>query len=414
METPCCCAFSLSARSARSKKRQQLLRAEDTTSYRLRRLRALLRREEGDLLGARSEMEILQRERPDDVQTLIFLAEMEARIGRWRNAIVRYDDALTLNPGNQAVIAAKADLHRRHGARFGVRQSYQKVQAEDAQHSTLWSGRALLGPDLAVEYDVERRHVDAPELTRADGRSGAFDGSRLRASTRFIRDLPGAQTLEFALSFADSGLGGGIAASMFSNYGLSRLEAKLFEPYWDLVQGIADQGVVSRLTLSHRARIEPRWEFNFALGANRYGLDGTANAAESLTGRFSVSYTFNDVAPFLSVGYNFDTEHVLTRAPPRRGPQGESIDRLGVSSREAHSVFAFLSGELTDYLSAEATASYTIDRFNAEGASYNGALRYSPLAELELGLEGSLGRTFSRGGNARVRRLDAYVIIRTD
>ncbi|MCB1740671.1 MAG: tetratricopeptide repeat protein, partial [Gammaproteobacteria bacterium] len=346
--------------------------------------------------------------------TLIFLAEAETRLGRWRQAITLYDRALTLNPDNQGTVAAKAELHRQFGPKLRLDHDIQEVEQEDRQQISRLLTRALIGSSAALELDLERRQVDAPTLTRQDGGQGSFEASRMRGKLTVTLDTPSAYSFEVGMSGAQSGPGlhGGVLWR--SNHGTTALRGHWRQPYWDLLQGIADKGISSGGRLSHQGELNPRTQYEISLGYNRYGIARDPSAATSVDAKLGFNYVLKDIGPFVSIGYRLDTEHVLTRAPPVLNDRGERFELMPVASRESHSGFLFMSGMLTDYVEVEGSVGYTIDRFNAEGSTGEVALRYSPFPEIEVGVDAGLGRTFSRGGNARVMRVGAHILLRGD
>jgi hypothetical protein len=384
--------------------------ADDGSATRLARLRAQLRGAQGDALGARAALEGLRRDDPEDVQSMQLLAESEQRLGRWRRAVGLHDRVLELDPSAASVVQTKAALLREHGPFLRLDHELQEVRQGDRQHISRVDARLAAGHRASVELALEQRRVRAPFVQRADGALGPFKGERQRAGVTLRVDTGAA---EVALSgFAsDAGPGAGAEWSVAGNLGRSTLRAEFARPYWDYVESLVDGGTRSMLEAEHRVTLRDRWQLAGSAALNRYGIDGVSNAADSWRAQAAASYRLHDQAPFLSLGYRLDTEHVLS-SRTRTNVDGTAFAPVPVAAREAHSLELFVSHPLTDYVSLDAVAGYIYDRLNSRGPFAELALRYEPLPNLEMGLR--LGRSFTaaRGGDSALLRAGFYLLLR--
>ena len=70
---------------------EEAAREDRGAKLRLDRQVAELRAAKGDAVGARGELRGLVARHPDEIQTIVDLSELEARLGRWGKAIALYD-----------------------------------------------------------------------------------------------------------------------------------------------------------------------------------------------------------------------------------------------------------------------------------------------------------------------------------
>lgn len=384
--------------------------ADDGSARRLARLRAQLRGARGDELGARAALEGLRRDDPEDVPSMQLLAESEQRLGRWRRAVALHDRVLELDPSAAFTAQAKAGLLREHGTFLRLDHELQEVRQADRQHITRIDARLASGPRASVELALEQRRVRAPSAQRADGAIGPFKGQRQRGRITLRLD-PGASELALSAYASEAGPGAGAAWSVTGNLGRSTLRAEFARPYWDFVESLVDAGTRSLLEAGHQITLRERWQLAASAALLRYGIDGASNAATSWRVRAAASYRLHDQAPFMSVGYRLDTEHVLSQRT-RINVNNTAFEPVPVGAREAHSAELFVSHPLTDYIHVDAVAGYIYDRLNSRGPFAELALRYEPLPTLEMGFR--LGRSFTaaRGGDSALMRVGAYLMLR--
>jgi len=383
---------------------------DDGSQLRLERLRAQLRGERGDRLGARAELERLRRQHPEVIPIPALLAEHESALGRWRRALALHDRVLELDPDAAAAIRSKAQLRREHGTFLRLDQELVDISDADEQHITRLDGRVNVGPRASVEIALERRLLRTPFAQRANGASGAFDGERLRGAALLRLDTTLGE-LALAAYAGESSPGAGVEWSAGSNYGRTTLRAEAARPYWDFVEGIVDGGTRSLIEAEQRLALPPRWQLSASGALIRYGIDDSFRAADSWRLRAGASYVVHPQAPFLSLAYRLDTEHVLSRRT-RSAADGTVFAPLPVTSRESHTLELFASHPLTDYLGLDLVAGYLVDRLNSRGPFAELALRYEPLPTLEMGLR--LGRSFTaaRGGDSALLRAGGYLMLR--
>lgn len=384
--------------------------ADDGSAIRLERLRAQLRGAQGDELGSRAALERLRRDHPEDLQSVQLLAESEQRLGRWRRAVALHDRVLELDRSAASAVQAKAALLREHGPFLRLDHELQEVRQGDRQHITRIDARLAAGHRASVELALEQRQVRAPFVQRADGAVGPFKGERQRAGLTLRMDTG---TAELALSaFAsDAGPGAGAEWSVFGNLGRSTLRAEFARPHWDYLESLVDAGTRSLLEAEHRVTLRDRWQLAAGAALIRYGIDGVSDAADSWRARAAASYRIHDQAPFVSVGYRLDTEHVLS-ARTRLNVNGTPYEPVPVGAREAHSLELFVSHPLTDYVNVDAVAGYIYDRLNSRGPFAELTLRYEPLPSLEMGLRVGRSFTSARGGDSALMRAGFYLMLR--
>jgi len=378
---------------------------------RLALVAARLLAEQRDPVAARERLRALMRRYPEDIETLGALADIEAQLGDWREALRLYRRGLRLAPERADLIAAQASLLHEHGPRLRLAYDVQNVAGEDRQEILRASGRRVLNERVTLGTRLERRVVGIPLLQRGDGRVAEFQGVRERGEW-YLRYLHrGGAASEIALLAGPSGAGLGLLHEWRGNYGLTRLRLDYARPTWDFVEGIADGGTVSRIGAAQETEFGRHWSVRLAGWLNRYGLGGDHGVADSWRAEAGVDYLFNPSTPLLRVGYRLDTEHILRR-DGRLNRNGEIFHPLPVTSREEHAVEGQWADTLTDYLRFDALAGFSLDWLNGRGPYYGLGLIYEPSPGLEMGIRIDQSITSQRGGDAALSRLGAYLLWR--
>jgi tetratricopeptide (TPR) repeat protein len=209
-------------------KAQEHLRAE------LLRARTLF--ENGAFAQARVILQQLIEEDHESVESLVNLAELENRAGRWRKAASLYNRALPL-ADDPRVARAKLQLLAQHEQFVQTEVGIQHYQDADTQAILTTTGRLFGGEWADVGFEYQARYVDAPTVARPNGDTSGFSGVR----NRLELNLSGAHINGINLTgrlFAteyDVGIGGDLSGTIGD--GRLALALRFHEPYWVLLEG---------------------------------------------------------------------------------------------------------------------------------------------------------------------------------
>ena len=385
--------------------------AERAAQRRIDYFRALTLMEQNDLRQARALLAGLLAAQPDDAQSTALLAQVEERLGRWREAVRLYDRALELTPDEPSLVIGKARLLRERGEQARLDWDLFHVENADVQRIGRLTGNVEAGGNTTFLYALEHRTVDVDQAVRSDGRMEPFHGMRSRAELALLHDWPELQQSRLALFAAPKTVGAGYTHGWRDEESGTRAGLSWREPTYTFIEGIVGAGRRDRVFVQHEERLKERWIATLGAGWNRYGLSGEPDLARSATVEGSLRYVLNQDGPLTSVAYLLDAEYVGRRAE-RTNAQGNLFVPLPVATREVHALQLNLDDALTDYWRYSLQAGYAYDRFNKGGPQGAVALAYEPLDHLELGLRASYTRSTARGTGAAATAAGGYLIWR--
>ncbi|WP_377807657.1 tetratricopeptide repeat protein [Azospirillum sp. A29] len=392
------------------------LAADRAAQRRLDYFRALALMEGGDVRPARTLLRDLLAQDPKDAQSTALLAQAEERLGRWRDAIMAYDTALELTPGEPSLVRGKALLLHETADRSRLDLDWQKVRNADMQRIARFSGVQELGRSTSLTWALERREVDVDSARRGDGRLEPFHGARSRLEAALVHDWPELERSTLALYAAPQTLGAGYSHLWRGDESETRAGFAWSEPSFAFLEGIVDGGRRDRLFVQHENRLSDHWSLSLGGGYNRYGLSGEADLARSATLEGSLRYTLNTVGPLASVAYVLDAEYVAHREERQDAngstTGGQPYIPLPAATREVHALQLNVEDYLTDYVRYAAQLGYAYDRRGRSGPQGAISLGWEPADNLELGFRASHARSTARGTASAVNSAGVTLVWR--
>ncbi|MBK1838344.1 tetratricopeptide repeat protein [Azospirillum sp. YIM B02556] len=385
--------------------------ADRAAGRRIDYFRALALMEGGDVRPARTLLRGLLAQDPKDAQSTALLGQAEERLGRWREAVMAYDTALELTPGEPSLVLGKALLLHANSDRSRFDLDWQKVRNADMQRIARLSGVQELGRSTSLTWALERREVDVDAARRGDGRLEPFHGARSRLEAALVHDWPDLQRSTLSFYAAPRTLGAGYIHGWRDETSETRAGFAWSEPSFAFLEGIVDGGRRDRLFVQHEDRLSDRWSLSLGAGYNRYGLAGAADLARSATLEGSLRYTLNAAGPLTSVGYVLDAEYV-GRRKERQDANGQAYVPLPAATREVHALQLNVEDQLTDYVRYAAQVGYAYDRRGRSGPQGAISLAWEPADTLELGFRASHARSTSRGTASAVNSAGVTLVWR--
>lgn len=372
----------------------------DPQLVRLEYYRAVTLMETGAVRQGRAILTELYRADPSNIEVVLLLAQAEERLGRPKQAIVLMDRALELDPELPQTVSDKARLHREVAdyARVSVRS--QQVQDADTQHITVLDGRLDGSAGLAFDYRLENRQIKIDEARRSDGTLAPFDASRQFGAFRVAYQRADAPVFGTSLFTSRDGVGVGVDLAGGSGPALWKLEAALQEPEKDYIEGLIDGAARDHVGGTLTYAPSDTVSLTGGVSLNRYTVD-EHHAGSSIEFTGEARKVVYAPWPFFSVGYRLDAEY-FNQNNTTTAADGTEIDRLPMSSREAHSLDAGVEGYLTDYLRARAVGGYTYDRLNGYGPQADLEFVYEPLPDLEVTAGVGTSLAVSRGAESQL------------
>ncbi|MDO9711749.1 hypothetical protein [Paracraurococcus lichenis] len=373
-------------------------------SLRLRLLAAQLLVQTGRLSEARTEFAALRGEMPDSPEPLAGGAAIEQRTGRWRQALALYQQALLLDPGEPANIAALAALERVVAPRLRADLEYRETQGgvgTGRASATVGglSGQQRFGEGWRLGLVTEIAGVTAAQVQRRDGTVGPFSGERQRGELFLQYDALAGQVVVGSLFLGDTALGAGLRAELPDSSGVTALRAEYRRPNWDFFQSMINYGTRDRLAVGRRQQLISNLSGRLEVGVNRYGVAGDRDvtATTSLAGELRLG----EIGGLrgLSAAYILDAEYLL-RQDERTGPDGQRFTPLQIVSREVHALTlgyarTWGASPAEGMANLELSGGYGVDRYGKAGPLLAGSVGYVR-GRFELRLRGSYVENIGR------------------
>ncbi|MFP5513583.1 MAG: tetratricopeptide repeat protein [Alphaproteobacteria bacterium] len=385
--------------------------ADRAAQRRIDYFRALALMEGGEVRPARVLLRDLLAQDPQDAQSTALLGQAEERLGRWREAVMAYDSALELTPGEPSLVQAKALLLHTNADRVRLDVDWQQVRNADMQRIARLGGVQELGRSTSLIWALERREVDVDAAQRADGRLEPFHGARSRLEAGLVHDWPELQRSTLSVYAAPRTLGAGYTHGWRDEESETRAGFAWSEPSFAFLEGIVGGGRRDRLFLQHEERLSQRWSLSLGAGYNRYGLAGAAGLARSATVEGSLRYVLNTAGPLASVAYVLDAEYVGHREE-RQNADGQTYVPLPAATREVHALQVNVEDHVTDYVRYAAQLGYAYDRRGRSGPQGAISLAWEPAEGLELGIRAAHARSTARGTASAVNSAGVALVWR--
>ncbi len=369
---------------------------------------------------AHSGITKLLKAHPDDPKFMADLAEVDNRLGRWRQAIKNYGCAIRREPDSVDLKQAQSYLRGRFGPQVRVDQYYRDTTNSEGQ----WVSRVMARQSYCSNYLVgvafENRNINDNVLRpRIDGTLQRFQGNRQRWDA-YVEKAHEFATTRLSIVGQETEPGVSLEHRRQLRLGEIQLKGVFHEPYWDFVEGIIDEGTADRLQLRWVyegespviGKFRSKNPFSSILGisANQYGVEDDNNVAESIKVLAEIHYQLNFLWPGLSVGYQFSGEYVnLTET--RIDTAGNAFNPLAVQNTQTHSWDISLVDHITDHLWFDLSTGFKFDdRVNSSGPFASLELVYDSFSNLEVGVNAEFDQETVRGSADTFTQFGAFLI----
>jgi tetratricopeptide (TPR) repeat protein len=369
---------------------------------------------------AHSGITKLLQAHPDDPKFMADLAEVDSRLGRWRQAIQHYGDAIRLEPDSVNLKQSQGYLRSQFGPQIRADQYYRDTSGAEVQSVSRVMVRQSFGTSYLVGVFFENRIVNDNLLRpRINGRLQAFKGTRQRWNG-YVEKAHEFATTRFSIVGQETQPGVSLEHRRQLRLGEVSLKGVYHEPYWDFVEGIIDEGTADRLQLRWIyegdspviGKFKSKNPFSAIVGvsANRYGVEDDNNVAESIKVLAEVHYQLNPLLRGLSVGYQFSGEYAnLTET--RIDTAGNAFNPLAVQNTQTHSWDISLVNHITDHLRYDFSTGFKFDdRVSSKGPFASLELVYDSFSNLEIGVNAEFDQETVRGSDSTFTQFGAFLI----
>jgi len=357
---------------------------------------------------------------PDDPKFMADLAEVDNRLGRWRQAIKHYACAIRREPDSVGMKQAHGFLRGQFGPQVRVDQYYRDTTNAEIQQISRVMTRQTFCSNYMVGVAFENRIInDNLNRPRNNGKLQVFNGNRQRWNA-YVEKAHEFATTRFTIVGQETEAGASLEHRRQLRLGAVSLKGVYHEPYWDFAEGIIGGGTADRLQLRWLyqgnspliGKFKSKNPINATLGisANRYGVKDDDNVAESVKVLAEFHYQLNRLFPGLSIGYEFNGLFVnLTET--RINSQGNNFNPLPIQNIQTNAWDISLLNRITDHIRYDFTAGYKYDtRVKSKGPFTSLRLVYDSFSHLDIGASAEFDIASARGTSSTFTQFGAFMI----
>ena len=369
---------------------------------------------------AHSELAYLVEKHPKDPQILADMAVVEERLGRWRESMNLYAQALELKPGNKGLYLSRSYLEEQFGPQFRGNQYYQDTKDEEVQWVTRLLARQTFFKNYLFGVEYENRSIDDNEIRpRLDGNLQVFDGNRYRWET-FVERSHGFAHSRVSILGQEDEVGAKLQHRRELDVGKLFLKGSYNEPYWDLAEGLINLGSISRLQGIYRyEQYDPMVMKDIEVGYfsglagvsfNSYGVEDENHVAGSVELLGELRYHLSQLLTGLSIGYNLNFEYI-DFTDTRIDAAGNNFNPLPLENIRNHAWDVSLSRSFSTHWRYDFSTGYNFDSKTQDGGPFVllNLVRDS-LSNLQMGLNFEINQQLNRGDNNSFTKIGAFLL----
>ncbi|MCH8311611.1 MAG: hypothetical protein IID17_01335 [Nitrospinae bacterium] len=369
---------------------------------------------------AHSRITELLKAHPDDPKFMADLAEVDSRLGRWRQAIKHYACAILREPDSVDLKRSQSYLRGRFGPQVRADQFYRDTTNAEVQWISRVSARQSYCSNYMVGVSFENRIINDNLLRpRINGKLQVFHGKRQRWNA-YVEKAHEFATTRFSIVGQETEPGASLEHRRQLRLGEVSLKGVYHEPYWDFVEGIIDEGTADRLQLRWiyegvspiigKFRSKQPISAVVGISANRFGVEDDNNVAESIEVVAEIRYQLGFSWPGMSIGYQFNGEYV-NLTDKRIDAAGNPFNPFPLVDTQTHSWDVSLVNNITDHLRYDFTTGFKYDdRVDSRGPFAILELVYDSFSNLEVGANGEFNQETVRGTNNTFTQFGAFLI----
>ena len=284
--------------------------------------------------GALELIESLSEANPDSASVVAALGLTEQSVGRSRRAKGLFERAVRMDPENEDLQEARANLDEERAGQFRTGFESRRIQGTQSENLVRILAESPLSQAFRLQFAIEQDRASIRSVRYTDGHVGPFEGAPRRGEAALEWESNGGTRVKGILLAGNSATGGGLLVTSPDSNGVTAVQLDFNQAYWDYTESLAQGGVRDRVELRRETTLSPRVSVRMAAAANRYSLPDAPRAAESAVASGAINVRLAR-QPLIAFEYSFDGEYRLS-ARTSTGPDGIGFQPLPLVSREVH------------------------------------------------------------------------------
>lgn len=336
----------------------------------------------GRYRAAERELDGLRARFPNDPDVLVARGAFDLDRGRAAEADSSFRAARQQAPDRDD-ISKLVDERRRSGT------PRVTVQTVDRAVSDAWSDRSTrvtldgqILPTIRATLSIEHLLLSAPRVLDFVGTTAGQPAGRGRFDASVTARLAPGLAATGMMFGTSRGMGVGAAVTRHDLHGAWTVALDRGRPFWDLPEGVADDGRRDRINIERQLRLGASMSGWVQAGWQWYRFASGTRLSSSAFG-FSLSRLVWRGRPTLALQYGLDIERGLVPWVPAAVGDRTFVSPP-LSSREVH-VFGTTSRLRTAWWEIDAGAGYNVDRLGGRGPFLS--VRLTPPPGARLGVE---------------------------
>jgi len=370
-------------------------------------LQALVLIKFGKYQQANKYLTTLVKEDPQNPDYQQVLAELELRLGKWQNSLIRYNEILKNYPEKLDVLSQKQQVMREYGNRISISSNMQNISGSGKTQYSEINSTLNYKKNWKFTLALENRRLDLKQVQHSNGLLIDFRGNKNYAQLGLENYYPDSG-YQYGAYFSEENIGARFHYYGGPPYSRIKLGIGYHEYYLDYAEAVINKATQDFLEVNYFKQYLAKLDTQYHLAYKRYNIDINKSVTRSLFLQGRLRYHMKPQGYHVFIGYQFEAEYAED-AKGWIGPLGKPFFPLVIASREMHTLEVLVQGKIRKSFHYHTNVGYLYDRLNAHAPFFGISLLYLPKSNLSFGVKLYNSLAFQRGSNRRVNEVGLFL-----